>query len=133
MTRNEKQLYLTLWLLIAVSVCLWIHWPRKPKAPITPPATITISDELSRFFSKARLKDTHPDFYLIEFDVQKPYRAEITEPKTIHIGYEVMGERGLLGKGAVPITLDGTSALVTMRLENRNRMALDRIGLYLAH
>ncbi len=132
MKTTERTLFATLWILIAISVCIWHFWPREQEA-LTETPRVTLKQDLNTWFTEGRIVKATLSQFHIELSVRPEYLKRLNgEDKRVTLGYRLLRGNSLLIDGRAECRINPSRSLAQLVLENPERMSPNEIVLYLA-
>jgi hypothetical protein len=131
--KNEKPLFISLWVILFLGVSLWYFRPQ-PETEIKGVPTMTLRPELGTWFSGGRITKSTGSQFHVELLIRPEYLLQLHgETRRILLGYQLLRGDSLLADRLTSCQIHSPVSMSEITLENPERVSPNEIVLYLAH
>jgi hypothetical protein len=131
---NEKRLYWTIWLVLALVAAVWLSFRARPTPPLSNTVIVELDEALRSRFQKVEVERSGVDFFQVNLFLSDSLIAAVTRfPKEMTLAYAAKRGPLLLDKGEFSLVLRPKQKEVSVRILNRKKVEFDTVTLQLPH
>jgi len=131
---QEKKLYWTIWLVVALVAAVWFSLRTRPVPPLSTTVTVELDAPLSSRFDKVAVERSGVDFFQVNLTLSDSLTASVTRfPKEMTLAYAAKRGPLTLDTGEFSLIIRPKQKEASVRILNRKKVEFDAVTFQLPH